>query len=94
MPVMDGITSHKRISASPIAGSPVVVALTANTDKGTQDLVGAEAFFAYLAKPLVSLPFLSACLKRFAKPTANQNIPAFGKVLEDAFVAKSAARSA
>ena len=32
MPVMDGFTSQKRIEASPLAGEPCVVALTANAD--------------------------------------------------------------
>lgn len=32
MPVMDGFTAQKRIQASPLAGDPCVVALTANAD--------------------------------------------------------------
>lgn len=54
MPVCDGYEANKRISCSPLVGSPppLVVALTANTDKGTRDLVIDEGFFAFLSKPL------------------------------------------
>jgi CheY-like chemotaxis protein len=33
MPVMDGFQAQKRITASPLAGDPCIVALTANADK-------------------------------------------------------------
>lgn len=33
MPVLDGFSAHKRIKASPLAGDPCVVALTANVDQ-------------------------------------------------------------
>jgi DNA-binding NarL/FixJ family response regulator len=54
MPVCDGYEANKRISCSPLVGAPppLVVALTANTDKGTRDLVVDEGFFAFLSKPL------------------------------------------
>lgn len=32
MPVLDGYEAQKRIQASPLAGSPLIVALTANAD--------------------------------------------------------------
>ena len=32
MPVLDGFSAHKRISTSPLAGDPCIVALTANAD--------------------------------------------------------------
>jgi CheY-like chemotaxis protein len=52
MPIMDGIAARKRIEASPLTGSPRIVALTANTDKDTRDLCA--DFFAYLGEPLWS----------------------------------------
>jgi CheY-like chemotaxis protein len=33
MPVLDGFGAHQRIKASPLAGDPCVVALTANADR-------------------------------------------------------------
>jgi CheY-like chemotaxis protein len=33
MPILDGFTAHERIKASPLAGHPCVVALTANVDQ-------------------------------------------------------------
>lgn len=33
MPVLDGFSAQKRIQASPLAGDPCIVALTANVDQ-------------------------------------------------------------
>ena len=38
MPVLDGFSAHKRIQASPLAGDPCVVALTANADQVSPNL--------------------------------------------------------
>ena len=51
--VMDGYEASKQIALSPLAGKPIVVALSANTDDRTRQLVDSTGFFAYLTKPLV-----------------------------------------
>lgn len=38
MPVLDGFSAQKRIEASPLAGDPCVVALTANADHASRPL--------------------------------------------------------
>lgn len=73
MPILDGFTAHERIKASPLAGYPCVVALTANADlvsasrpSGLPELISLQdtrqrcklaGFFDYLSKPLV-IPLL------------------------------------
>lgn len=52
MPVLDGFTAQKRIKASPLAGDPCIVALTANADQETQQSCREAGFFNYLSKPL------------------------------------------
>lgn len=52
MPVLDGFTAQKRIKASPLAGEPCIVALTANADKKTRESCEEAGFFDYLSKPL------------------------------------------
>lgn len=52
MPVLDGFTAQERIHKSPLAGSPCIVALTANADIATQQLCADAGFFNYLSKPL------------------------------------------
>jgi CheY-like chemotaxis protein len=51
---MDGYEANKRIALSPLAGKPIVVALSANTDDDTRRLVDSFGFFFYLSKPMVS----------------------------------------
>ena len=72
MPNLDGFTAHERIKASPLAGYPCVVALTANADlvsagrrsdielislQDTRQRCKLAGFFDYLSKPLV-IPLL------------------------------------
>jgi len=52
MPVVDGFTAQRRIRASPLAGDPCIVALTANADQATQQICEDEGFWGYLSKPL------------------------------------------
>jgi CheY-like chemotaxis protein len=52
MPVLDGFSAQERIRASPLAGDPCIVALTANADASTQQLCSDAGFFSYLSKPL------------------------------------------
>ena len=52
--ILDGYAANTRIAASPLAGRPIIVALSANTDDDTRDLVAKEGFFFYLTKPMAS----------------------------------------
>ncbi|KAL7415520.1 hypothetical protein BDY24DRAFT_381403 [Mrakia frigida] len=63
MPVVDGYTANDRIRASPLTGTPVIIALTANADRDTRDLCEEKGFFAHLVKPL-NIPSLHAALRR------------------------------
>jgi CheY-like chemotaxis protein len=61
MPVLDGFSAQERIKASPLAGEPCIVALTANADKETQQSCREAGFFDYLSKPL-DIPRLETIL--------------------------------
>lgn len=52
MPVLDGYTAQERIKASPLAGDPCIVALTANADKETEQACVQAGFYGYMSKPL------------------------------------------
>lgn len=62
MPVLDGYASNARILASPLTGSPVVIALTANADTNTVEMCQKQGFFAHLVKPL-NIPALAHALR-------------------------------
>ncbi|ORY33753.1 hypothetical protein BCR39DRAFT_519071 [Naematelia encephala] len=61
MPVLDGFSAQKRITASPLTGNPCIVALTANADKTTQEACRDAGFYNYLSKPL-DIPKLETIL--------------------------------
>lgn len=73
MPVLDGYSAHKRIQASPLAGDPCVVALTANADQETQKKCHEAGFFDYLSKPL-DIPKLEGILKHVYKYRKEKDI--------------------
>lgn len=61
MPVLDGFGALKRIQASPLAGEPCCVSLSANVDKATQTRCLEAGFFGVLCKP-VDIPKLGQVL--------------------------------
>lgn len=77
MPIIGGFEAHERIKASPLAGDPCVVALTANADQvcllglpravltlqETQKQCREAGFFDYLSKPL-DIPKLEGILRK------------------------------
>lgn len=61
MPVLDGFGALERIQASPLAGEPCCVSLSANVDKATRSRCSEAGFFAVLDKP-VDIPRLGEIL--------------------------------
>ncbi|KAL7420434.1 hypothetical protein Q5752_004384 [Cryptotrichosporon argae] len=61
MPVLDGFGALGLIQASPLAGDPCCVSLSANVDKATQERCLASGFFSSLTKP-VDIPRLGDIL--------------------------------
>ncbi|KAL7415779.1 hypothetical protein BDY24DRAFT_382205, partial [Mrakia frigida] len=71
--ILDGYAANTRIAASPLAGRPIVVALSANTDDDTRDLVAREGFFFYLTKPMVINVLARILVEAHAARVQNQS---------------------
>lgn len=63
MPVMDGLTTMKAISAEPETSSIPVIALTSYAMKKDKERFLAEGFDAYISKPIDKNAFISAVSK-------------------------------